>query len=289
MLKLLKNSNNSQINGDSHKSDLLNKFNHYIDSITAKEFSDLCGNSISTKFLNATMNVLDRWYRIKFISIKNQFIRIKHQNIYRRIRIYELAKKGWFISGYSYQSEIDKFLNSIRDITSDNINEIDSMASFFIKDSIDNYIEEVIKNNKRRANIIIDAFTAHKNGSYNLSVPVFIAQTDGICKEKTGVNLFNQFDFSKFAKNCSMIHKLKETPLSEKIGDIFVGFFVFQEDTPTGNDLFLSEGKSNPRPEGFNRLNRHLVMHGEDINYGTEINSLKALSLLCSMDCIISN
>jgi hypothetical protein len=35
------------------------------------------------------------------------------------------------------------------------------------------------------------------------------------------------------------------------------------------------------KAEEFNSsLNRHKVMHGKDVNYGTKINSLKALSLL---------
>lgn len=31
----------------------------------------------------------------------------------------------------------------------------------------------------------------------------------------------------------------------------------------------------------FTNLNRHGVMHGLEVNYGTEVNSLRALSFLC--------
>jgi len=34
------------------------------------------------------------------------------------------------------------------------------------------------------------------------------------------------------------------------------------------------------RGEGFNQLNRHQVMHGESVEYDTEINGLRAWSLL---------
>ena len=34
------------------------------------------------------------------------------------------------------------------------------------------------------------------------------------------------------------------------------------------------------RPEDFNELNRHMVLHGESLDYGTKINSLKAISLI---------
>ena len=33
-------------------------------------------------------------------------------------------------------------------------------------------------------------------------------------------------------------------------------------------------------PSGFDGLNRHAVFHGTDPNYGTEINSLRAISVL---------
>jgi len=37
---------------------------------------------------------------------------------------------------------------------------------------------------------------------------------------------------------------------------------------------------SKERDNGFNRLNRHMVMHGESLDYGTQRYSLQALSLL---------
>ena len=36
----------------------------------------------------------------------------------------------------------------------------------------------------------------------------------------------------------------------------------------------------NERPGDFTELNRHQVLHGEVVDYGTEENSLKAISLL---------
>lgn len=35
------------------------------------------------------------------------------------------------------------------------------------------------------------------------------------------------------------------------------------------------------------RLNRHEIVHGVDVNYGTEVNSLKTLSLLAYVDTIL--
>ena len=42
----------------------------------------------------------------------------------------------------------------------------------------------------------------------------------------------------------------------------------------------MSRGKRAQQPDGFSELNRHQVLHGEVTEYGTEQNSLKAISLL---------
>lgn len=34
------------------------------------------------------------------------------------------------------------------------------------------------------------------------------------------------------------------------------------------------------RPQGFTGLNRHMVLHGESVDYGTKENGLRAISLL---------
>ena len=54
-------------------------------------------------------------------------------------------------------------------------------------DVIESYI---IGRFKHRAEIIAAAFAAHKRGEYIMSIPVFFAQTDGICKEIAGRYLF---------------------------------------------------------------------------------------------------
>ena len=44
--------------------------------------------------------------------------------------------------------------------------------------------------------------------------------------------------------------------------------------------LAMTRGKRAQQPRDFTELNRHRVLHGEVTNYGTEQNSLKAISLL---------
>lgn len=48
---------------------------------------------------------------------------------------------------------------------------------------------------------------------------------------------------------------------------------------PLSHSLPISASE-HERGEIFNELNRHQLLHGEVVDYGTEINSLKSISLL---------
>lgn len=45
------------------------------------------------------------------------------------------------------------------------------------------------------------------------------------------------------------------------------------------HEIPLNQSKKNRSPD-FSEMNRHRILHGEDIHYGTHLNSLKAISLL---------
>ena len=49
--------------------------------------------------------------------------------------------------------------------------------------------------------------------------------------------------------------------------------------SPLAQTLPIGASK-HERPEDFTELNRHVVLHGESLDYGTKINSLKAISLI---------
>lgn len=112
--------------------------------------------------------------------------------------------------------------------------------------------------------VLHDAFDAHREGKYSLSTPVFLAQADGIWWDEFSKSLFQAQGRVRTA----------EDYIEEYRSDYFVAFFdIFGEQIP----LWISASK---RDQSFNQLNRHLVLHGEAVDYGTEENSLKAISLL---------
>lgn len=132
----------------------------------------------------------------------------------------------------------------------------------------------LIKNFPHRAKILRSAFLAHSRGEYDLSVPVFLAQTDGICQELIGTELFR---------------KRKGVPFTAAyIETLTMDSYRMALLHPLSVTLPISASK-HERDDKFVGLNRHQVLHGESTEYGTELNSLKAISLLNYLAQVLSD
>jgi hypothetical protein len=115
-----------------------------------------------------------------------------------------------------------------------------------------------------RAEILRAAFEAHKDQKYVLSIPVLLAQVDGICFDVADAHLFMGKERSKV-----------RTYLSERAGSEITRAILAPLEA--GMPVALSSSR---RPTDFSGLNRHQVIHGESVDYGTKENSLRAISLL---------
>lgn len=134
--------------------------------------------------------------------------------------------------------------------------------------------KSLIKNFPHRAKIFCSAFKAHYRGEYDLSVPVFLAQADGICQELIGMQLFR---------------KINNVPAAAKyVETLAVDTFRAAMLHPLSVTLPISASK-HERDDTFIRLNRHQVLHGESTGYGTELNSLKGISLLNYIAQVLSD
>lgn len=116
-----------------------------------------------------------------------------------------------------------------------------------------------------RAAILKEAFAAHAQGSYSLSVPVFLAQADGICNEILGVQLYRKTRGGTSTQVREAIDGSQLSPFLEALLAPLLGPFT------------INEG---PSRRANHDLNRHAVLHGESVAYGTFRNSCKAMSLL---------
>ncbi|MBL8300273.1 MAG: hypothetical protein JNN30_18205 [Rhodanobacteraceae bacterium] len=117
----------------------------------------------------------------------------------------------------------------------------------------------------KRAHIFNRAFDAHVRGEYELSVPVLLAQVDGICWDVTSFLLFKadnkRPEIAKYADHFAM-NAYRHALLAPLL------------------EMHPISASAKARPANFDGLNRHQVLHGESVTYNTEMNSLKVVSLL---------
>lgn len=115
-----------------------------------------------------------------------------------------------------------------------------------------------------RSEILSEAFHAHRQGHYCLSVLGFLTQVDGFFHDIWDKSLFVRGDREKVGGQVGQM----QNELAREMVRV-----LLESDWP----LIMARDK---RPDDFTGLNRHQVLHGEVTDFGTEEYSLKALSLL---------
>jgi hypothetical protein len=135
---------------------------------------------------------------------------------------------------------------------------------FYFTNRLASIEETLCERFPHRRNILASAFKAHSTGEYNLSVPVFLAQADGICQEMIGTKLYSKREIPARAKTIEALGSSS-----------YRAAFLY----PLAMSMPISASE-HERDETFAALNRHQVLHGESVDYGTEANSLRAISLL---------
>ena len=119
----------------------------------------------------------------------------------------------------------------------------------------------------KRAEILRQAFHGHRQGHYYLSVTAFLTQVDGFFNDRCSKSLF----MGRHREDIESRIGQMQNELAREMVRV-----LLDNDWP----LIMSEGQRQQEPDGWSHLNRHQVLHGEVIDYGTEENSLKAISLL---------
>jgi hypothetical protein len=134
----------------------------------------------------------------------------------------------------------------------------------YFRKRLDEIEQALVKRHPQRAELIAAAFAAHREGRYALSIPVLLAQADGVIHDKHRRQLFSK----KSSANLKGV--LDNLPDDDTRAIFMAAFYV---------DIPLTQN-TNKLPASFDGLNRHAVLHGTDPSYGTEVNSLRAVSLL---------
>lgn len=196
-------------------------------------------------------------------------------NVHRRLVADLLTNLFTFVERESVQTLMQHGWFPDQDLT---IPEIEWLADLFAEDAemarlvlcdrfreLLNDIETKVKSAfPNRSEILREAFHAHEQGQYYLSVLGFLTQIDGFFHDLWDKSLFITRDRVDVDSHIGQMHNQLAREMARVLLD---------SDWP----LIMTRGT---RPDDFTGLNRHQVLHGEVTDFGTEENSLKAISLL---------
>lgn len=185
-----------------------------------------------------------------------------------RLTIVRLAEIGWYMDPTMPLTTTHALA---RAFSADDVDAADSHFKKFFDQRVSEIEQELVEAYEHRRTVLQDAFEAHRSGKYNLSIPVFLAQADGIWWDRFRKNLF-----AKKARTQTAVDVRAE--LRSEFSKILFGVF----------DTSIPIWKSgSERSSSFDALNRHQVLHGESTTYGTERNSLQCISFLSFLHWVL--
>lgn len=193
-------------------------------------------------------------------------LRQAFQNLPERTKqaLLALGEAGWYLDPEMPAFSIYPLEESLRSHSTENVNDV--LARYFQR-RLPDIRSSLTGTFRHRAKVLDAAFEAHLRGEYDLAIPVFLAQADGIARELRAVEIFT-------GKTSA------DSVTAESYANLFAADAIWAAYlAPLGARLPLSVSKKQ-RPPSFSGLNRHAVLHGESWDYGTEVNSLKAVSFL---------
>jgi hypothetical protein len=180
-----------------------------------------------------------------------------------------LAEHGWYLS---LEMSMVETVEIAKLFSEGHLNAANKRMVDFYKKNQSSVEETVRKYFPLRKQIIKTAFEAHRKRKYELSIPVMLTQADGICNDLVGTHLFR---------------RRKGSPATLQFANQFA------------TDVFLSSLLEPLRREGQIRvdtrrlkttsgvLNRHGILHGSIVDYASEENSFKVISLLSYLSDIV--
>ena len=184
--------------------------------------------------------------------------------------INKIAAYGWYVDDFSYESSLDVNL-SLKYIYGNFPEKLDSHFSKYYSYKTDEIEQELILKYPNRKPIISEAFYAHKRGLYHSSICLIITLIDGICDDEYE---------SKFFKNKK---NLPEINLDlNNLNKEYLDFLI----SPIKKKGVINGWEKELHKYPI-RLNRHEIIHGKDVDYGTLINSLKMISMLSYINYVL--
>lgn len=199
---------------------------------------------------------------IKIPDFKSLSKRISELPAETKAALILLGKNGWYLN---LDMELSQLHAIEKELMSNNISAVDDFLIKYYEENIDEIEKNICTLYPNRAKIISKAFSAHRNKDFELSIPVFLAQADGISKEKIDYYIF--------------LKKDKKPETAQYVESLAIGGFQRSLLAPLTEILPIMKSEKDRGPT-FTELNRHMVLHGESIDYGTHLFGCKSISLI---------
>jgi hypothetical protein len=181
------------------------------------------------------------------------------------------ASKGWF---FGWNDSLHGVLTLVEKLEGADSNDIDDILVRYHRNNFESSARELIERHPKRSDVIMAAVRAHRMSNtdgYFLSIPIFIAQADGLLSE------ISELQSPLSAKGLKALRASLESNLESSnllYPLLILGELDFLKSATERKIATDASGRA------FEALNRHQVMHGESWDYGSETNSLKAFSFL---------
>ncbi len=175
----------------------------------------------------------------------------------------QLAHHGWYLDPQMGLSDLTELAEAL---ANGDTQEVEDALVAYYEHRMSDIEASLIAKLPARAHLIQMALGAHRREEYALTIPVLLAQADGACTEIFSESFFLKKD--KLPSTAPFVATMTAH-------DAFLGALL----SPLGAALPIAASERDRGPH-FKGLNRHMVLHGESLDYGTRANSLRALSLL---------
>ncbi|MFH1801021.1 MAG: hypothetical protein ABH891_09305 [Candidatus Omnitrophota bacterium] len=187
--------------------------------------------------------------------------------------LFKLADRGWYPSLKFYAGTPKQILELIDNKKEE---ELEEFLKSFARSRIAWLHSSIQAYYPSREKIVKDAINAHNNGAYALSVPVFLAQADGISHEVLHGSIYS----GQKEKKITSVIKNKIEAMKIKENSIMATWFILLVNGTSIGVSTKERDRLKAKLELYGPLNRHGVMHGLDLDYATEANSLRSMMVL---------
>ena len=222
-------------------------------------------NSASSLALKALQGLKDLSHVVK--QLQSVIVRLPDSKDYRKALL-KAADLGWYFPIHTWDAEEIFKVESL--IDNQKFQSVNQILIPFYKDRLKDLENELLKRFPKRGKVLSAAFQAHNGKAYELSIPIFISQAEGIFYDQTG-----EFYFRKKNKKQTWINALNDPYLIDILSNLV-------DETA----LTIHSSKMSNYPSG---INRHLILHGLDSKYPSRLNSFKAISFLYAISINLSD